>query len=44
MIKKLLSKYGYKLAAVALLIGQLSAYMPCRSEFYQPEIPKELLK
>ena len=29
MIKKFVSRYGFKLAALALVIGQVSASIPC---------------
>ena len=44
MIKKFVSKYGFKLAALALVIGQVSASIPCRGDLYQPKVLQELLK
>ena len=34
MIKKFVSRYGFKLAALALVIGQVSASIPCRGELH----------
>ena len=42
MIKKFVSRYGFKLAALAF--GQVSASIPCRGDLYQPKVPQELLK
>ena len=44
MLKNLITRYGHVFAAVTLLVGQLSANLACSGPFYQPEVPKQLLK
>lgn len=44
MLKKLITRYGHVFAAVTLLVGQLSANLACSGPYYQPEVPKQLLK
>lgn len=42
--KNLLLKYGSAAVAMALVVGQLSASVACKSQFYQPKVPAQLLK
>ncbi|MBQ3510606.1 MAG: cyclic lactone autoinducer peptide [Peptococcaceae bacterium] len=44
MLKILISHYGHAFAAFTLFVGQLSANLACDGPFYQPEVPKQLLK
>lgn len=43
-MKKLLFSLATGFAALALFVGQLSVNMACAGEFYQPVVPKEMLK
>ena len=42
--KKLLLRYGHAALALALFVGQLSVNVACKGDYYQPKVPKQLLK
>ena len=44
LYKKFILRYGSVMLAFVFCIGQLSTNMACKCNFYQPEVPKELMK
>lgn len=44
MYEKFLLRHGAAVLAFVLFIGQLSANVACKGEYYQPKVPKQLLK
>ncbi len=42
--KRIMLRYGSSILALVLFVGQLSANVACKSDFYQPKVPKQLLK
>ena len=44
IFKRLMLQCGSSAVALALVVGQLSANVACKSQFYQPKVPAQLLK
>lgn len=44
MLKKFILRHSAVLMAAVLFIGQLSANLACDGPYYQPKVPKQLLK
>lgn len=44
MYKKFMLRHGASVLALVLFIGQLSASVACKGEYYQPKVPEQLLK
>lgn len=43
LYKRFVQRHGHAVLAFLLFIGQLSAGLACKGDFYQPEVPEQLL-
>lgn len=44
MLKNFVLRYSHIILTVALFVGNISANLACRGNFYQPKVPQQLLK